>query len=201
MKSHITTKRGDHGTAVALNGDTYSKAHVLMECVGCVDELRAQTALLRLRIIEKRPRHYKETEDFLFWLLHIFFLIGSECSDAGGKHPEHHPRRIGPRDVEDLEAEQEHLERQTPLMRCFIVSASNTLSAQADICVTVARRLERTVVRLNEAVPEFESEHILAFVNRLSDYLFVLARTLDAGSQLGVDYELLGPPEGEEGGA
>ena len=193
MKSQITTKRGDGGTGIALSGDTYSKSHVIMECVGCVDELRAHTALLRLQIIEERPHEYVVLDDFLFWLLHTFFLIGSACSDPIEKHHEYHRRTLCPKDIKELEEEQERLERQTPLAKRFVVSASNTLGAQADIAVTVARRLERNVVRLKEAIPEFEATHILAYVNRLSDYLYVLARTLDAGTQLGVDYAILGP--------
>ena len=193
MKSQITTKRGDGGTAFALDGDIYSKSHVIMECVGAVDELRAHTALLRLLIIKGRPRDYKVSDDFLFWLLHTFFLIGSACSDPTEKHHEYHRRRLCPKDIEELEDEQERLERQAKLGRCFVVSASNPLGAQADIVVTIARRLERNVVRLKEAVPEFEATHILAFVNRLSDYLYILARTLDDGTQLGVDYDILGP--------
>jgi len=193
MKSQITTKRGDGGTAFALDGDTYSKAHVIMECVGCVDELRAHTALLRLQIIKERPHDYKVLEDFLFWLLHAFFLIGSACSDPTEKHHEYHRRTLCPKDIQELEDEQERLERQTKLSKRFVVSASNPLAAQADITVAIARRLERNAVRLKEAVPEFDATHILSFVNRLSDYLYVLARTLDAGTQLGVDYDILGP--------
>jgi len=193
MKSQITTKRGDSGNAVALDDKTYPKSHIIMECVGCTDEVRTQLALLRLQIIERRPAEYEILEDFLLWLLHVFFLIGAECSDPTMRRPENHRRRLCSRDLEELEDAQDYLERKTPLLNCFVVSGSNALSARADIVVTATRRLERKIVRLKEAVPEFEATDILAFVNRLSDYLYVLARTLDAGTQLGVDYEILGP--------
>ena len=72
----------------------------------------------------------------------------------------------------------------------FVILAL-TLAAAADLTTTVARRLERDVVRLCEAIPDFEGKDILAFVNRLNDYFFVLARYLEEGNHVTVDYSLL----------
>jgi cob(I)alamin adenosyltransferase len=162
-----------------------------MECVGSVDELRAQTALVRLRILDERPEDCDRLADFLLWLLHVYFLIGSACSDPLNKHPEFRKRDLKPGDLAKLEAEQQWLEEQTPLPRSFIVSASNTLSGQADVACTVVRRLERNLVRLQEHVPEFEAADLLMFVNRLSDFLFMLARKLEHPTHMTVDYNVL----------
>jgi len=191
MNSQVTTKRGDQGQTTALSGDSYSKADPVMACVGTLDELRAHTAMLRLRIIEERPEDREALAEFLLWLLHMHFLIGSACSDPLNKHPEYRRRDLSAGDVEKLEAEQQRLERRTPLPKSFIVSAANTLAAQADIACTVARRLERNLVGLKEAVPAFEAVDILQFVNRLSDFLYVLARSLEHPTHETVDYRIL----------
>jgi cob(I)alamin adenosyltransferase len=193
MRSQVTTKRGDAGETTALSGDSFPKSHDIMECVGTLDELRAHTALARLRILDEKPRDFDRAADFLMWLLHVYFLIGSACSDPLNKHPEYRKRDVGPGDLERLEAEQQWLEEQTPLPQSFIVSASNTVSAQVDVACTVVRRLERNLVRMKESVPEFASADVFRFVNRLSDTLYMLARKLEHPVHETVRYESLEP--------
>ncbi|MCL4217878.1 MAG: hypothetical protein KJ052_12845 [Candidatus Hydrogenedentes bacterium] len=191
MKSQVTTKQGDGGQSRTLDGETVSKADPIMECAGCVDEARTQTALLRLHVIEAAPEHTEEYDELLVWLLHAYFLIGTTCSDPRNRKPEHHKRAIQSKDIERLERYQAIWEERTPLPKAFILSATNTLSARADIVCTIVRRLERAIVRLKETVPEFQAEVLLVFVNRLSDTLFIMARRLEAGKHLTVDYALL----------
>lgn len=192
MKSQVTTKRGDAGSTTAISGDAYPKSHILMECVGTLDELRAHTALARLRIIEEKPANCEHLAEFLLWLLHAYFLIGSACSDPLNKHPEYRKRDLNAKDLETLEAEQQRIEERTPLPQAFIVSANNTLAAQVDLTCTVCRRLERNIVRLKEEAPEFQGHEIFMFLNRLSDFLYMLARSLEHPRHQTVDYGLLG---------
>lgn len=191
MKSTITTKTGDDGQSSALDGERYPKSHPIMEAVGAVDELRAHLALLRLAILHEQPAEYAPLAHFLFWVLHVCFVIGSTCSDPENRKPELHKAAITEAHLAKLEAEQQRLEEHVRLPKTFVVSASNPVSAQADIACTVARRLEREVVRLKESLPEFNAADALRFVNRLSDYLFILARYLEQGRHLAVDYRLL----------
>ena len=192
MKSRVTTKQGDEGATRTLGGDWVSKSHPIIECCGWVDALRAQTALLRLQLIEQRPEDFEEIGDFLFWLLHCYFLIGAACNDPTGKKPEYRKADIGEAHLARLEREQERVEATLRLPRAFIASASNVHAAQADIAASTARTLERSLVRLAETEPGFEARHLLAFVNRLSDFLFVLARFLENGQHQAVDYSVLG---------
>ena len=193
MHSQVTTRRGDKGETTALSGDSFPKSHPIMECVGSVDELRAHTALVRLRLLDEKPKDYERLADFLLWLLHAYFLIGAACSDPLNKHPEYRKRDIQPSDLAKLEAEQQWLEEQTPLPHSFIVSASNALSGQVDIACTVVRRLERNLVRLKEQVPEFQADDLFMFVNRLSDFLYMLARKIEHPTHVTVDYKVLDP--------
>lgn len=191
MPSQVTTKQGDAGETSSLGGDRYSKNHPLMECVGVLDELRIQTAVLRLRIIEEQPEAYTEVAGFLFWLLHAYFLIGSACSDPLEKHPEYRKGRLSGEHLGVLEAFQQRLEAQTPLPRAFIVSPGSMLAAQADIACTLARRFERRLVHLKETVPKFECAGILAFANRLSDCLYMIARYIEKPNHCTLDYRIL----------
>ena len=191
MKSQVTTGQGDQGQTRGISGDTVSKAHPIMDCVGCVDELRAHTALLRQMVLEAQPNDFVRVADLLQWIMHLYFVMGTECSDPERKKPEYRQAEINPNHLDQMEEEQQRLEAEAPLPHSFIVGASNPIAAQADICVTVARRLEREIVRLKEAVPAFDTTHLLPLVNRLNDTLFVLARYLEDGDHDVVDYSVL----------
>jgi cob(I)alamin adenosyltransferase len=180
MASHVTTKKGDDGTSRALSGEVLPKCHPVMECTGAVDSLRAQIALLRLTIAE-----------LLNWMLHCLFLMGTEVNDPENTHPEYRQDTIGPRHLTRLEAAQSQLEAGLQLPRAFIVAASNVPAAQADLTATIARVLERRIVALKQETAAFDTAHLLPFINRLSDFFFVLARHLEQGDHRPVDYNVL----------
>ena len=194
MGSQVTTGRGDTGETTALSGEDLSKGHVLVECVGCVDELRAQLALARLRVLDvsKRPTEF-DAAGLLFWLMHMCFVIGARCSDPLLKKPERHRVSVGPEHVQRIEEAQVRIEALARIPRAFVVSASTPASAHIDLACTAARRLERTVVRLAGETPGFSAPELLVYLNRQSDVLFMLARYVDAGASIGLDYGLLTP--------
>ncbi len=198
MKSQVTTKSGDHGKAMALDGQWYSKAHPIMEATGAVDEFRGHAALIRQLILQEQPEGADELAACLLWILHCCFIIGTECSDPEGVHPEYRQGVIGPEALARLEKEQAWLEDRTRLPQAFIVTASTPLAAQIDIASAVARRLERSLVRLHETAPAFGSGGVLAFVNRLSDYLYMLARHVEGAKHTPVDYAYFKAYEGRK---
>jgi cob(I)alamin adenosyltransferase len=191
MKSQVTTKYGDGGDTRTLGGEKLPKSHPIIECAGCVDEARAYTALVRLRVLEAQPEGHEGCAEFLMWLIHTYFLIGAACSDPGNRYPEYRRGDIGPEHVHRLETEQSRIEERVKLPRQFIASAANTLAGEVDVLVTVVRRLERAIVCMKEAAPEFDASSILVFVNRLSDTLYMLARSFEQGKHVSVDYTLL----------
>lgn len=191
MPSHVSTKRGDKGRTVTIGGTDLSKSDVILECCGHLDSLRAQTALCRQLLLESGRKDAQELSETLLWVLHLYFLIGTECNDPTVIRPEYRKGQVAAKHLKFLESEQEKLEAGLELPKSFIVSASNPLAAQVDIACTSTRALERNVVRLKEAVPEFSAQHIIVFVNRLSDYFFILARHLEDGAHLPVDYSRL----------
>ena len=191
MTSPVTTKRGDTGTTMILAGERLPKSHPILQTTGKVDSLRAQTALLRMQILERGTAQQRELDEALFWLLHCYFLIGTAVNDPKGIHPEYRQADLDASHLARLEEIQTALEARVSLPQSFIVSASNSLAAQADVVATVARELERALVQLKEAIPEFEVTAILAFVNRLSDSLYIMARFLEEGNHVPVDYSVL----------
>ena len=191
MRSQVTTKRGDQGRTVTISGDEYPKSHPIIECCGELDALRAETARYRLELLKSGREDAQDLGDFLLWLLHVYFLIGSQCNDPFNKRPEFRKEDVAAKHLAKLEAMQARLEEHLSLPRAFVVSASNELAARFDLLCTTARRLERATVRLKETVPEFEAETILAFINRLSDFLYILARHLENGEHISLDYSVL----------
>ncbi len=191
MKSHVTTKGGDHGESTTLGGERVRKSHVIMEAVGTLDEVRAHLALLRTGVLASGREEWEQDAEFLHWLLHICFLIGTELSDPHRRHPEYRRAELSPGHLSRLEAEQARVESGLALPHAFIVCAGTPLAAQADLAATVARRLERAVVRLAEDVPRLEEGPLLPFLNRLNDYLFVVGRRLEDGRHLPVRYEVV----------
>ena len=188
MKSNITTGQGDTGKTTALDGSTVDKSHPIMNAVGALDALRAQTALLRLQLQEKYPEELSEA-NFLLFLLHTFFLIGTAISDPHGRTPKGRHSEITQEHLDHLESEQERLESGLQLPHAFIVSATNIVSAQADITASAARTFERNLVAMCQTMPDFNKPVYLAFANRLSDYFFVLARHVEKGHHHPVNYD------------
>lgn len=191
-RSQVTTKKGDQGTTVTIAGATLPKSHPILECCGQIDALRSYTALCRLEVLHSDRADAERIAEFLRWVLHIYFLMGSQCNDPEDRKPEYRKLDMGPEHLARLEAFQAELESQATLPKQFVLSASNPLAARMDYACTLVRHAERAAVRLKEAVPGFKGDQILMFLNRLSDTMFMLARYLDGGKQLTVDYGSLG---------
>jgi len=191
MASPVTTKRGDSGTTQILGGQRLPKSHPILEATGKLDTLRAQTALLRLEILANGDEKQREIAEPLFWLLHCFFLIGTAVNDPECVHPEYRQLDLAAAHLEKLEGIQTGLEAQVELPKSFIVSASNILAGRADVTATVARDFERALVQLKESVPALDADLLLAFVNRLSDFFYIVARFLEDGNHEPVNYKVL----------
>ncbi|HQB04230.1 MAG TPA: hypothetical protein PLY90_13185, partial [Candidatus Hydrogenedentes bacterium] len=95
--------------------------------------------------------------------------------------------------LERLEQEQHRLERELNLPGAFIAAASNEDAALADLVVAAARSFERRLVGYQRIAPGFNAPLPLAFANRMSDFLFILARHLEKGVYHTVDYSRLNP--------
>ena len=172
----VYTKTGDLGETSLLGGSRVSKAELQIESYGTVDELNSYIGLMRDQIW-KQPllEELIEIQDRLF-------TIGAHLANDKKKNKIKLPE-IHEKDVQRLEMEIDMMDSQLPPMKAFILPGGHTLVSHTHIARCVCRRAERKVVRLSESWEI--SPIIIKYLNRLSDYLFVLGRKLS--KDLGAD--------------
>lgn len=175
MATKIYTKTGDKGETALFGGKRLPKHHIRIEAYGTIDELNAFIGLLRDCIDEATLSQYlKNIQDKLFSIGSV--LACDPEKDFGLKS-------VDESDISDLEKAIDAIDAVVPPLKNFILPGGHTTVSFCHIARCVCRRAERQVVALNTtaAVPEI----IIRYLNRLSDYLFILARklTIDTGSQ------------------
>jgi cob(I)alamin adenosyltransferase len=172
----IYTKTGDTGQTSLLGGKRVSKADLRIDAYGTVDELNSFIGLLKdQEINKKREELLKEVQDRLFT---IGATLATEPGKENVKKPDLHEK-----DLSLLEKEIDEMERQLPPLKHFILPGGHQTVSFCHIARTVCRRTERCVIDLMET--EHVDEIIVKYLNRLSDYLFVLGRLI--AQELGVE--------------
>jgi cob(I)alamin adenosyltransferase len=178
MSTKIYTKTGDGGKTSLIGGTKVPKSHFRIQAYGTVDELNSFIGLLADQILDIHSRDMlREIQDRLF-------TIGSSLAcdpekDISMKIPD-----LRGNDILLLEKEMDNMNEQLPEMKSFILPGGHIVVSTAHICRTVCRRAERLAVALDEKNPPGQPL-IIQYLNRLSDYLFVLARWL--AHSLGVE--------------
>lgn len=162
----IYTKKGDKGETSLASGRKISKADLLIESYGTVDELNTHVGLLKSKIAQE------EVVTYLSAIQHTLFDIGSVLAKDGISSPDYPEVKMT--DVDMLEQEIDRMDASLEPLRQFILPAGSESIAQAHVCRTVCRRAERRVVSVEDE--DFTQE--VMYLNRLSDYFFVLARYL-----------------------
>lgn len=179
----IYTKTGDNGQTSLFGGEKVSKAHIRVDTYGTVDELNSHIGLLRDLI--NNELHKKN----LLKIQNELFVIGSHLATPPHKEMLKSGKqrlKIGTIDAENIkyiENEIDIMNDVLPVMTHFILPGGHQIVSNCHIARNVCRRVERKVVKLNEV--SYVDTNILIYINRLSDYLFVLARKL--ASELQID--------------
>ena len=156
----IYTKKGDDGTTSLIGGERVMKCDLRVEAYGTIDELNSLVGLL----------YQKTGEAFLAIVQKNLFRVGGELAD---ERRETRDERREREEVKSLEKEIDRLSALLPPLKYFIMPAGIEATCVAHICRTVCRRAERRIVALDGDHPT------VAYINRLSDYFFVLARVLN----------------------
>lgn len=166
----IYTKTGDKGQTSLWGGARVPKHHIRIESYGTVDELNSYIGVVRDHINdEKLKTDLKEIQDRLFTLGSILATDPAKADKV--KTPD-----LYEKDVEQLESWIDEMEEDLPELKNFILPGGHAAVSFAHVARTVSRRAERLAVALNEIEPILEV--VLHYLNRLSDYLFVLARKI-----------------------
>lgn len=162
----IYTKSGDKGQTGLLGGKRVSKSNLRIAAVGSLDELNAIFGvLLILNPSKKAAAVIRQAQDDIF-------TIGAEIADPEKKYID---KKIGSDYVTFLEKSIDELEASLPKLKNFILPGGTPFAAHAHLARAICRRTERCMVRLNER-ENLKNEHIIIYINRLSDLLFMLAR-------------------------
>lgn len=172
----VYTKTGDKGTTALFGGTRVPKHHIRIESYGTVDELNSHIGLIRDQEIGTDYKKILErVQDRLFTLGAILATPPEKEFLKNGKERLNIPK-ISEADIELLENEIDGMETALPPMTHFVLPGGHTTVSYCHIARCVCRRAERLSVHLNELEPV--DAHVLTYLNRLSDYLFVLARKL-----------------------
>jgi len=172
----IYTKTGDKGTTALFGGKRVSKGDLRIETYGTIDELNSYMGLLRDQEVNlKRKNILVEIQDRLF-------TIGSILATEPGNTKVKIPSLIES-DIQRLEEEIDAMESTLEPMKSFVLPGGHPSVSFGHITRTVCRRAERLVIRLDEI--EKVDPIVIRYLNRLSDYLFVLCRkmTKDLGAE------------------
>ena len=170
MSFKIYTKTGDKGQTSLWGGARVPKHHIRIESYGTVDELNSHLGLLRDQLQDENIRvDLKNIQDRLFTLGAI---LATDPEKAGKiQTPD-----LLLSDIELLETRIDEMEENLPELKNFILPGGHVAVSSCHIARCVCRRAERLVVALNETEPV--NELVMQYLNRLSDYLFVLSRRI-----------------------
>lgn len=172
----VYTKTGDKGTTALFGGTRVPKHHIRIESYGTVDELNSHIGLIR---DQDMNQHYKtvliEIQDRLFTVGAILATPPEKETLKNGQ-PRLQQLGIEEKDIAYLEKEIDTMEESLPQMTHFVLPGGHTTVSYCHIARCVCRRAERLATHLNDIEPT--DAYVIKYLNRLSDYLFVLARKL-----------------------
>ena len=172
----VYTKTGDTGTTALFGGTRVPKHHIRIESYGTVDELNSHIGLIRDQDINQFYKNVLiEVQDRLFTVGAILATPPEKEILKNGQ-PRLNINRISDSDILFLENEIDTMDASLPQMTHFVLPGGHTTVSYCHIARCVCRRAERLVVHLHELEPT--DEQVIKYLNRLSDYLFVLARKL-----------------------
>lgn len=169
MALKIYTKTGDKGTTSLIGGTKVLKSHIRIESYGTVDELNSWTGVIIDHITDAKTREtLRQIQDRLF-------TIGSSLACDPEKEPKLKIPDLHKEDVSFLEQEIDRMNETLPEMKSFILPGGHSAASFAHVARCVCRRAERICVGMQAEGMEVEPL-VLQYLNRLSDYLFTVAR-------------------------
>jgi len=170
-KYKLYTKTGDDGTTSLFSGKRVSKHHVRIKAYGTVDELNAWIGLIRNDEIAA------ETNSFLIKIQYELMTIASQLADDTSAITQNLSGKIIPitfENITEIESEIDKINSELPELKNFIIPGGHVLISYTHLARCTCRRAERFITELKDR--EEVSSVVIAYINRLSDYLFILSR-------------------------
>jgi cob(I)alamin adenosyltransferase len=177
----IYTRTGDEGSTALGSGERVSKADLRIDAYGTVDEANSCLGLVRPHVANPE---FKRLDEMLARIQNELFDLGADlCVPDRGPKPAHEPLRITQGQWQRLEVEIDELNGDLAPLRSFVLPGGHAAAAYLHLARTVCRRAERLMVELAARDNEPVSKDALAYINRLSDFLFVASRWVNARAQ------------------
>ena len=167
----VYTKTGDQGETSIIGGIRVKKSCERLEAYGTVDELSSHLGLLASMLPDG------EDKDLIIRIQNNLFSVCSNLATDQSQTPLYDSARLPDGEIQVLEHKVDEIMNLLPERQGFILPGGTQAAAQAHVCRTVCRRAERRIVALSEVTQI--SPETLQYVNRLSDYLFVLAKKIN----------------------
>lgn len=181
--NRIYTRTGDDGSTALGDGTRLSKAHLRIEAYGTVDETNAALGLVRQHT---GTPELAALDAMLARIQNELFDLGADlCVPDRGKPLDFQPLRILPEQANRLEREIDELNAALAPLKSFVLPGGHPAAAALHLARTICRRAERLMVHLHETPGEPVSAAALAYVNRLSDFLFVASRHVNHATKKG----------------
>jgi cob(I)alamin adenosyltransferase len=178
----IYTKTGDDGTTALGTGERRPKYDLRIEAYGTVDETNAAVGLARAELAADAVGGHEQIDAMLMRIQNDLFDLGAElATPADGKELSYEPLRIVASQVERIEQDIDLLNAPLSPLRSFVLPAGSRAAAALHLARTVSRRAERLMVALAAQEPERVGVPALHYINRVSDFLFVASRSVNAG--------------------
>ena len=172
----IYTKTGDSGETGLYGGERVPKTAQRVEAYGTVDECNSAIGMARAALTE--AEHRDDLDGVLAHIQNTLFDVGADLATVQGSRYEKNLVRIDAQDVSQLEQQIDHYQEECPPFTGFIHPGGTPASAALHLARTIARRAEREVLRLE--AEETINHDVILYLNRLSDFLFIFARVVNA---------------------
>lgn len=172
----LYTRTGDKGTTTLVGGIKISKSHPRIEAYGTIDELNSHIGLL-VALMRRDISTDNDDAVFLERVQSVLFNVGTYLATDITQTPIYPSAQLNEAEIAIVEREIDRVVAATPENHCFVLPGGSVVASQAHVCRSVCRRAERRMVEFSEATP---IDYLyVRYVNRLSDYLYALARKLN----------------------
>jgi cob(I)alamin adenosyltransferase len=172
-KAAVYTRSGDNGTTALVSGTRLKKSQERIALYGEADELNSFIGVSISFLDESFDK------SFLYRIQSSLFDIGSNFACEHEKRAEYCLPQISSSFVSDIETEIDKMDSQLPKLRHFILPGGTQAATHFHVCRTICRRLERNMVAFQDTMLDEVTDTDLMFINRLSDYFFILSRFLN----------------------
>ncbi|NUM34746.1 MAG: cob(I)yrinic acid a,c-diamide adenosyltransferase [Candidatus Brocadiae bacterium] len=184
-RSSITTHTGDGGKTYTLGGERVFKSDLRVAMSGSMDELVTQISFIKLSFPQDSFSY-----QMLTWVQTCLFIIASRFSDPYLQSDA--KRQITEEELNFLNTVSSQIEQNTIMPSSFVIPGATEISCHIDIARCISRKIERKMIEFIQQFPDHAiSKETFAFINRLSDFLYILARKEENGNFIALNYGIV----------